>query len=113
MCFRETFFTALQQESIYDLLRVSFPVQIYPLFFIQVHRFGLGCIKLSTSKGNKVHLEWYSDWSMCTVFFLRIEFTAVPRCARKSTEFASGSKIIDENRGDMEGSSIVDEPEEG
>ena len=34
--------------------------------------------------------------------FLRIEFTAVQRCARKSTEFASGSKIVDENRGDME-----------
>ena len=33
--------------------------------------------------------------------------------ARKSTEFASGSKIVDENRGDMEGSSIVDEPGEG
>ena len=37
------------------------------------------------------------------------------RCysARKSTEFASGSKIVDENRGDIEGSSIVDEPREG
>ena len=34
--------------------------------------------------------------------FLRIESTAVQRCARKSTEFASGSKIVDENRGDME-----------
>ena len=32
---------------------------------------------------------------------------------RKSTEFVSGSKIVDENRGDMEGSSIVDEPGEG
>ena len=31
--------------------------------------------------------------------FLRIESTAVQRCARKSTEFASGSKIVDENRG--------------
>ena len=46
-------------------------------------------------------------------FFLRIESTAVQRCARKSTEFASGSKIVDENGGDMEGSSIVDEPGEG
>ena len=34
--------------------------------------------------------------------FLRIESTARQRCARKSTEFASGSKIVDENRGDME-----------
>ena len=34
--------------------------------------------------------------------FLRIESTAVQRCARKSTEFASGSKIVDKNRGDME-----------
>ena len=33
--------------------------------------------------------------------------------ARKSTEFASESKIVDENRGDIEGSSIVDEPGEG
>ena len=62
----------------------------------------------------KVHPKLYSDRSMCTVFFyLRIESTAVQRCARKSTEFASGSKIVDENRGDMEGSSIVDEPGEG
>ena len=35
--------------------------------------------------------------------FLRIESTAVQkRCARKSTEFASGSKTVDENRQDME-----------
>ena len=34
--------------------------------------------------------------------FLRIESTAVQRCARKSTEFASGSKIVDENRGFVE-----------
>ena len=33
---------------------------------------------------------------------MRIESTAVQRCARKSTEFASGSKIVDETRGDME-----------
>ena len=62
----------------------------------------------------KVHPKLYSDWSMCTVyFFLRIESIAVQRCARKSTEFASGSKIVDENRRDTEGSSIVDEPGEG
>ena len=84
------------------------------LLILQVHRFGLGCIKLSTSKGNKVHPKWYSDWSMCTVFFSAHRvYTAVQSCARKSTEFASGSKIVDENRGDMEGSSIVDEPGEG
>ena len=34
--------------------------------------------------------------------FLRIESTAAQRCARESTELASGSKIVDENRGDME-----------
>ena len=39
--------------------------------------------------------------------FLRIESTAVQRCARKSTEFASGSKIVDENRGDMENSLVT------
>ena len=33
---------------------------------------------------------------------LRIESTAVQRCARKSTEFASGSNIVGENRGEME-----------
>ena len=27
--------------------------------------------------------------------------TAVQRCARKSIEFASGSKIVDKNRGDI------------
>ena len=31
-----------------------------------------------------------------------MESTAVQVCARKSTESASGSKIVDENRGDME-----------
>ena len=39
--------------------------------------------------------------------FLRIESTAVQRCPRKSTEFASGSKIVDENRGDMENSLVT------
>ena len=39
--------------------------------------------------------------------FLRIESTAVQRCARKSTEFASGSKIVGENRGDMENSLVT------
>ena len=34
--------------------------------------------------------------------FLRIESTAGQRCARKSTEFASGPKIVDKSRGDME-----------
>ena len=34
--------------------------------------------------------------------FLRIEFIAVRRCARKSTGFASESKIVGENRGEME-----------
>ena len=40
--------------------------------------------------------------------FLRIESTAaVQRCARKSARFASGSKIADENRGDMENSLVT------
>ena len=35
--------------------------------------------------------------------FMCIESTtAGQRCARKKTEFASGSKIVDENRGDVE-----------
>ena len=34
--------------------------------------------------------------------FLGIESTAVQRCARKSTDFASGSKIVDQNWGDVE-----------
>ena len=33
-----------------------------------------------------------------------LESTAGQRCARKSTEFASGSKIVGENRGEMENS---------
>ena len=36
-----------------------------------------------------------------TLGFLRIESTVVQRCARKSTEFASGSKIVRHNRGEM------------
>ena len=34
--------------------------------------------------------------------FLRIDSTAVQTCARKSTEFASGSNIVGENRREME-----------
>ena len=37
-----------------------------------------------------------------TGFFLRTESTAVQRCARKSTKFPSGSKIVGENWGEME-----------
>ena len=32
---------------------------------------------------------------------------AVQRCVRKSTEFASGSKIVGENRGEMESSLVA------
>ena len=39
--------------------------------------------------------------------FLRIESTAVQRCARKSVKFASGSKIVGENRGEMENSKFL------
>ena len=39
--------------------------------------------------------------------FLPIESTAVQRCARKSTEFASTSKIVDENRGNLENSLVA------
>ena len=39
---------------------------------------------------------------------MRIESTpAVQRCARKITEFASGSKIVCENRGEMENSLVT------
>ena len=34
--------------------------------------------------------------------FLRIESTAIQRCDRIGTEFASGSKIVRENRGEIE-----------
>ena len=37
-----------------------------------------------------------------TQVFLHINSTAVQRCARKSTEFASGSNIVGESRGEME-----------
>ena len=72
------------------------------LLIWQVHQFELRCFKLHTTYRYNVHPKLYSDWSMCTVFFLRIEFTAVQRCARTNTQFASGSKIVDENKGDME-----------
>ena len=40
--------------------------------------------------------------------FLRIESTtAVQRCARKSTEFAPGSNIVGESRGEMENSLVT------
>ena len=39
--------------------------------------------------------------------FLRIESTAARRCACKSTEFASGSKIVRHNRGEMENSLVT------
>ena len=60
------------------------------LLIWQVHQFELEFIKLQTPYIYKVHPKLYSDWSMCTGFFLlRIESTAVQRCACKSTEFAS------------------------
>ena len=39
--------------------------------------------------------------------FLCIESTDVQRWARKSTEFASGSKIVGDNRGEMENSLLT------
>ena len=39
--------------------------------------------------------------------FVRIESTAVQRYARKSAEFASGSKIVGENREEMENSFVT------
>ena len=39
--------------------------------------------------------------------FLHIESTAVQRGARKSTEFASGSNIVGESRGEMENSLVT------
>ena len=44
-----------------------------------------------------LHLERKSSKDI-----LRVESIAVQKCARKSTEFASGSKIVDENRGNVE-----------
>ena len=50
-----------------------------------MHQLGLGCIKLATPRGYKVHPKWYSDWSMCTVFYTtnifehRVESTVVFR----------------------------------
>ena len=38
--------------------------------------------------------------------FLRIESTAVQRCARMNTESASGSKLVGENREEMENSLV-------
>ena len=37
-----------------------------------------------------------------TKSFLHIESTAGQNCDRKSTEFASGSKTVNRNRGDVE-----------
>ena len=53
----------------FDGTNISYIIaSVSELLILQVHQFGLGCIKLSTSKGNKVHPKWYSDWSTCTVF---------------------------------------------
>ena len=38
---------------------------------------------------------------------MRIGSTSVQRCARKSTEFASGSKIVSENWREMENSLVT------
>ena len=74
------------------------------LLIWQVHQFEPGCIKVLRRTDTKFTRNCILI-SQCvhSFFFLRIESTAVQRCARKSTEFASGSKIVDENRGDMEG----------
>ena len=42
-----------------------------------------------------------------TQVFLRIESAAVQRCARKTIEFASGSRIVGDNRGEMENSLLT------
>ena len=78
-----------------------------------MHQFELGCIKVLSRTDTNFTRNCILIGRCAQFFFLRIESTAVQRCARKSTEFASGSKIVDENRGDMEGSSIVDEPGAG
>ena len=52
--------------------------------------------------GNGMQEDAIIDLLLRKMLLLRIESTAVQRCARKSTEFASVSKIVDENRGDME-----------
>ena len=83
------------------------------LLIWQVHQFELGCINVLRRTDTKFTRNCILIGQCAQFFFLRIESTAVQRCARKSSEFASGSKIVDENKGDMEGSSIVDEPGEG
>ena len=45
--------------------------------------------------------------------FLNIKSTAVQRCARKSTEFASGSNIVGESWGEMEISLVTQDSTHG
>ena len=45
--------------------------------------------------------------------FLHIKSTAVQRCARKSTEFTSGSKIVGESWGEMEVSLVTQDSTHG
>ena len=42
-----------------------------------------------------------------------LESTAGQRCARKSTEFASGSKTVGENRGEVENSLVTQDSTHG
>ena len=45
--------------------------------------------------------------------FLHIKSTAVQRCARKSTEFASGSNIVGESLGEMKKSLVTQDSTHG
>ena len=67
-----------------------------------MHQFELGCIKGLRRTDTKFTRNCILIGQCAQGFFLLKEFTAVQRCARKSTEFASGSKIVDESRGDIE-----------
>ena len=64
-------------------------------------------LRIKGSAGHSRSTDLHAFLNNSSTRFLRMESTAVQRCARKSTEFASGSKIVDENRGDMENSLVT------
>ena len=55
-----------------------------------------------TETQTKVRMALRSLEQFRTEAFLHIKSTAVQRCARRSTEFASGSNIVGESREEME-----------
>ena len=71
-----------------------------------MYPFGLGCIKLATPRGYKVHPKWYSDWSMCTVFYTtnifehRVESTVVFRRSFNIMARRASDAGVEECKGD-------------